>query len=280
MASRRSESCDEPGQGLTESLVTLAHTAALHSEISLASGVVRSHPKLKQRSRPSSPQSPSHKRSKRNNPASLPQRGPDLPPIHLLSESESSPHYSIPDFDTMPPMSIITSLAGSGCTCGVRCACPGCVEHRGNQHAAKDRTSCADGCGTCIDSSSSVITLPGYKPTVSSTNYLDRFFARAAALPPPPTHRKLAAHLDPNDVQIYSNPSHSVLSGRLPKLDCCGGGCRCPDGNCGCGRSCVGCCSDSNIGNKFLPVQEVATSSLTIIQTNEPVVRSCCASKV
>jgi len=30
----------------------------------------------------------------------------------------------------------------------------------------------------------------------------------------------------------------------IPKLECCGGNCGCPDGSCSCGKLCDGCCSE------------------------------------
>ncbi|KAJ7218434.1 hypothetical protein GGX14DRAFT_560771 [Mycena pura] len=80
------------------------------------------------------------------------ERTPDhslaLPPIFFDEAA-----ITVPTFATMtvPPMSTITSLAGSGCSCGLECACPGCVEHHGPEHVDRDRPGCADGCGTCVD---------------------------------------------------------------------------------------------------------------------------------
>ncbi|KAK6988605.1 hypothetical protein R3P38DRAFT_3290997 [Favolaschia claudopus] len=166
---------------------------------------------------------------------------PSSPSSH--SSSPPSPHLPIPvpDFDLaspLPPMHIMQSLAGSGCTCGVECICPGCVEHRGPAHAAASgRTSCAAGCGVCVDAESertAAIVLSSVLPGSSSrtsktsaaapTSSIDRFLARAAALPLPPSNRG----------QVVN----------LPKLECCGGRCGCPDGSCGCGKACGGCCEE------------------------------------
>ncbi|KAJ7071600.1 hypothetical protein C8F01DRAFT_441873 [Mycena amicta] len=229
------------------SLSTLADAAALccgsRPEASSASSSAK-----RQTSRPNSP---THKRPKhKHSHSERAPRGPALPPF-LYNESSSSP--TIPTFSTMfmPPMSTITSLAGSGCTCGLECACPGCVEHRGPEHADRTRASCADGCGTCVDASAG-IALPtggalglsgfGYaftpEPssgiTASSANVISQFFARAAALPLPPTRNRPRVN--------------------LPKLECCGGQCSCPADSCSCGKSCIGCCTehrrshDDNVG--------------------------------
>ncbi|KAF7310415.1 Copper-fist domain-containing protein [Mycena chlorophos] len=145
----------------------------------------------------SRPSSPPHKRTKHRHSPPRPTPGPALPPL-LFDELSQT----IPVFDTMPPMSTITSLAGSGCTCGLECACPGCSEHRGPEHVDHSRPTCADGCGTCVDSSAG-IGLPslgglssfGYAVSVepSSPGPISEFFARAAALPLPPTHSRQQA---------------------------------------------------------------------------------------
>ncbi len=59
--------------------------------------------------------------------------------------------------------------------------------------SVRARTDCADGCGTCVDPSigSALPDLRG-DGSGSSVTFLDRFFARAAALPPPPVHRKMS----------------------------------------------------------------------------------------
>jgi hypothetical protein len=145
-----------------------------------------------------------------------------LAPIRVSSQSPVSTP-TVPTFAIrLPPMRVMKSLAGSGCTCGVDCTCPGCVEHCGPvQAAASGRRSCADGCGTCVDRQSDIVLT---HPPGTHTSSIDLFFARAAALPAPPTNLREVVN--------------------LPKLKCCGGQCGCPDGNCGCGSSCDGCCED------------------------------------
>jgi hypothetical protein len=76
--------------------------------------------------------------------------------------------------------------------------------------------------------------------------------ARAAALPAPPSNRKMGfgVDIDPMNVMVY--PSAAIDSQRgvpfglvsLPKLECCGGQCGCPDGSCTCMQSCNGRCSE------------------------------------
>lgn len=166
----------------------------------------------------------------------------------------------------MPPISTITSLAGSGCTCGVQCSCPGCVEHRGPAHAAKDLLDCTEGqCGTCVDNQTG-ITLPistspfsSIPPTstlpaasldfINKSASLNRFFARAATLPPPPPGRRFGggAQLNPHDIGSNCVNASPV---NLPKLECCSGSCSCPDSQCRCGASCGGCCPDTGVSSE------------------------------
>ena len=195
------------------------------------------------------PNHSSHERQNKHPSYSAPIPGPDLAPILYTIPSSPLASTSIPDFPSMPPMSEFTSFAGSGCTCGVKCACPGCAEHQSISFTNHERRDCADGCGACIDPSLGMV-LPSLDNFPIGTSILDRFFATAAALPPPPTHRKTSSyHLDPMDTSVYSSsmgqqnfPFGSV---NLPKLECCGGQCNCPDGRCSCRTSCVGYCSTS-----------------------------------
>jgi len=181
-----------------------------------------------------------------------------------LPESELPLTNQVPDFGFMPPITTINSLAGSGCTCGIQCACPGCVVHRGSQHAAKDLHDCIDGeCRTCVDNQCGVAlqssTSPlssisgGSTPTLdylTKSTSLNRFFARAAALPPPPQYRRLGngIQLDPREVGYNLGKTPPV---NLPKLECCGGRCSCPNGMCGCGTACGGCCAHTDSSAPF-----------------------------
>ncbi|KAF9478704.1 hypothetical protein BDN70DRAFT_879614 [Pholiota conissans] len=230
-----------------------AESAQLLSPSQDASSPRRSHP-ARMRSRPGSPPTHiSHKRHKRNSLSVNNVPGPDLAPLLYMS---SEPSFAIPppmpEFPLMPPMSEIRSLAGSGCTCGVKCACPGCVEHSNSTHDDHNRRECGEGCGVCVDPSLGM-ALPDLNGTSQgsegSLNFLDRFFARAAALPPPPVHRKMSSyHLDPMDTTIFPSSGSQIFvfgAVQLPKLECCGGQCNCPSGQCTCRTSCAGCCTDA-----------------------------------
>ncbi|KAJ6626989.1 hypothetical protein B0H10DRAFT_1906506 [Mycena sp. CBHHK59/15] len=258
-------------------LATLARAAALCcSADPTSSSAGNANTSRHQTSRPASPSHASHKRPKLIITERSP--GPDLPPI--LLNDDSSPSPSIPTFATMPPMSMITSLAGSGCTCGLHCACPGCVEHRGPEHAAKDRKSCADGCGTCVDAHAS-IALPGHESTSTITNsIIEKFLARAAALPAPPSNRQMGIGIgiDPMNTMVYPTAAmetqeRGVPFGlvSLPKLQCCGGQCACPNGTCTCRKSCDGCCSDHR-GDQPAATQHEKEHTLP----SSPA-KSCCA---
>ncbi|KAH0590194.1 hypothetical protein H2248_000367 [Termitomyces sp. 'cryptogamus'] len=243
--------------GQDQGLDTFVRAAAI-SENSPSMPTSNVAPSKRISSRPSSPSnsnnSATNKRTKHAEVASL-SPGPDLAPIFLdtLSSSSEGSSSRLPTFETMPPMSIIKSLAGSGCTCGFQCACPGCIEHRGPEHASSARKDCADGCGTCIDYASGIALPTVSSGASSSSDIFDRFFARAAALPAPPTNRKMGVGttLDPVNVTVYPelalNDDDRALAFGLvtvPKLECCGGICGCPEGTCGCGKACDGCCKD------------------------------------
>ncbi|KAJ7073230.1 ACE1 transcription factor [Mycena belliarum] len=185
-------------------------------------------------------------------PKSLSPRGVLAPMLTLSSPvhaSSTAPTFSAFNNTPLPPMRIIASLAGSGCTCGVECLCPGCVEHRGPVGAASGRRSCTDGCGTCTDAASDLIL------TRRHISSIERFFACAAALPAPPTSRKEMV--------------------KLPKLHCCGQRCACPEGACGCDKSCDGCCSESQ--NQRRP-QEARTAPVSAMYTSPfpPRKSACC----
>lgn len=285
------ESCREQG------LVTLARAAAMRcsteapspsSASSYDSPGKHSEKTKRHNSRSGSPNHFLHKRPKLT--SSAPSPGPELPPILLPSPSHSMP---IPTFATMPPMSAITSLAGTGCTCGLRCACPGCVEHRGTTHVVGDRTDCAEGCGTCVDHASG-IALPDHTENNSTISILDQFFARAAALPAPPTNRKMGTglHFDPMNIMVYPETARETEQRgaafglvSLPKLECCGGRCGCPNGRCGCGKTCDGCCADHDGGKTIeSEIDRLANQRLPLAKDTlppvSPVLQSCCAGKI
>ena len=191
--------------------------------------------------------------------------GPSLAPI-------SAPH-DIPIFPIIPPISTMKSLAGSGCTCGLYCACPGCVEHRGPEHASDSRPDCVSGsCGDCVDRHHGTgIELPtaNQSATVDGTSIMAQFLARAAAMPAPPQSRTRfwGMDIDPMNVLVYpphlfqeqggdkarmdsdqgqsADGKHAAFGlVKIPKLECCGGHCSCPEDSCHCGSSCSGRCGD------------------------------------
>ncbi|KAF9033220.1 copper-fist-domain-containing protein [Hymenopellis radicata] len=167
----------------------------------------------------------------------------ELPPINV---PEFQGVDFVPTFATMPSISEITSIAGSGCTCGVECGCPGCVEHRGVDHALPEHGACTDGsCRTCVDNHQGV-ELP--------TGLLHNFFALAAKLPEPPK-------------RLGYPPV------KLPKL-CCGGKCGCPDGRCGCRGECGGCCGEHS--EKEKEVEPVAAPSPPPPVEAPSVGKGCC----
>ncbi|KAI0706186.1 hypothetical protein BC835DRAFT_1312932 [Cytidiella melzeri] len=187
------------------------------------------------------------------------QNGPSLPPIlRVPPTSAPLPAVPLPEFPTIPSLGVIASLAGTGCTCGLDCTCPGCIQHRGPEHAEPSSEDCPD-CSSCVDHrltmelpqsttfGANVVELP-------TPSFVDAFFARAAALPPPPVQRASTINLDPTNITVYPTslfdgeankldergPSFGLV--RLPKLECCAGRCGCPGDSCGCGTNCGGCC--------------------------------------
>jgi len=163
--------------------------------------------------------------------------------------SSSLSSTTVPEFPVIPPFSVLKSIAGSGCTCGLRCGCPDCREHRGPVHASKD---CADECQHCVDYSAG-IELPTQGQATSRNSIVDQFFTRAAALPNPPANRKVGVELNPMDIMTYpadlfaksaiDDEERGAAFGlvTVPKLECCGGRCSCSYGGCRCGQSCDSC---------------------------------------
>ncbi|KAG2070659.1 copper-fist-domain-containing protein [Suillus decipiens] len=173
----------------------------------------------------------------------------DLPPVHIdtLVSTPSSSSMTVPEFPTIPPFSAFNSIAGSGCTCGLQCACPGCVKHRGPVHVLKEHKDCAEGCGHCVDHSAG-IELPTLAQGASGNSMIDQFFARAASLPIPPVNRKVGP------IKEYEVRGAALGLVTLPKLECCGGRCGCPSNGCGCRQSCDGCPDGQHLHNRSEPV--------------------------
>ncbi|KAJ4485490.1 hypothetical protein J3R30DRAFT_1364453 [Lentinula aciculospora] len=235
--------------------------------------------------RPASP-AYSHKRTKRSHDTP----GPELPPF--LFDASPFPADTTPECGFMPPMKEIASLAGSGCTCGVECNCPGCVEHRGTEYADTEHQDCAhDSCGTCVDNQHGT-GLPdssySLDPRYTSSRMINQFFARAASLPSPPTNRKMGIgiELDPGNVIVYPTAAmetkeRGVPFGliAIPKLECCGGRCGCPTGDCSCRKSCDGCCTDHlHPDSAEASAATHAEHSSTFRVITAPV-QSCCSNK-
>lgn len=173
----------------------------------------------------------------------------ELPPIVAGPISSAS----VPDFPTIPPLSTIKSIAGSGCTCGFNCTCPGCVEHRTLRYAEKHHKDCSEGCGHCVDQTAG-IELPGQDTSAHGGNLVDIFFARAATLPNPPLNRR--TELDSRDITVpYERlaGSSTETDGRdvaigpvkVPNLESCRGQCGCLADVSQCGQSRGGCCDVS-----------------------------------
>ncbi|KAJ3894909.1 hypothetical protein GG344DRAFT_86249 [Lentinula edodes] len=226
-------------------------------------------------SKPTRPPSPTYLRKRIKHTHNTP--GPELPPFLFDTFPLAYTNF---ESGSMPPITQIASIAGSGCTCGVECNCPGCVEHRGAEYADSERQSCdPDPCGTCVDNHQG-IGLPdssfALDPRYTSSRMINQFFARAASLPSPPVNRKMGVgiKLDPGNVMVYPTAAmetkeRGVPFGliTIPKLECCGGKCGCPDGDCSCGKS------NSNEPNTS---SETEFSTFRVISAP---VQSCCGGK-
>ncbi|PIL29928.1 transcription factor [Ganoderma sinense ZZ0214-1] len=111
------------------------------------------------------------------------------PSAHMASSSAP------PIFPAIHPHSASAPVTENGCCCGVQCACPGCVQHRGEEHAAKDMGDCEDGeCRTCVDHDGG-IALPEhalafsqgrYAATSTISNPTSASAFKSAAVPAPP----------------------------------------------------------------------------------------------
>ncbi|KAF9056407.1 hypothetical protein BJ165DRAFT_512390 [Panaeolus papilionaceus] len=277
-SSSSSDNYSRPSQSSC-SLDALAQAAAMQRSSSPTPTRSLSTGKKVPRSRPSSPTpQQASKRLKKIAVHTSPSPGPELAPILISSPAPDSTvkSFTMPTFDYMPPMSEISSLAGSGCTCGVECACPGCVEHRGSDDPSRERKNCEDGCGMCIDRSVEDTFIKMRQPlSGSSTSFLDQFFARAASLPSPPPHRQMSTLLDPMNTTVYTN-NPLPLGVNLPKLECCGGRCSCPAGDCTCGGSCAGCCADEKERSKS-PLLSRSRSLTKDIPPTPQAQQSCCS---
>ena len=198
-----------------------------------------------------------------------PVRGPDLPPLLLNSGRMIPPPPPFVTPTSIPSMKSVVLLAGTGCSCGFECACPGCIEHRVPSPSTatpgpSNLKPCSDGCAHCVDRLGGAALpeseLVSQRPSFGGV--IETFLSRAASLPPPPKNR--SAGIDPTNIRVFPTELFSVDFGGMssggrqenarsawglvdvPKLECCGGACGCPDGRCGCGTSCAGCCVESD----------------------------------
>ena len=200
----KSASVQAPSDGLE----TLARAAAAV----LISSPLTSRPKQITSSSGANEHSRSHCPSEMaTSPTSTPTPVLDLPPLVFPEVPGPTP--------VVPPFSTFNTLAGSGCTCGLTCQCPGCSTH--HSHPGVDARNTQD-CMSCVDPTLHVIDRSSGWFYMDSP-VLERFFADAERVPPPPT--------------AGGKPVE------LPKL-CCGGSCGC-GGACGCKGDCSGCCQQS-----------------------------------
>ncbi|KAH9075741.1 copper fist DNA binding domain-containing protein [Lactarius deliciosus] len=194
--------------GATPTLVTSDGLETLARAAALFSSTITPHSQIELASFSGASPTPTLSLSKKL-PSPAPTSSPvlDLPPLLF-------PEISRPT-TVVPPFSTFTTLAGSGCTCGLTCRCPDCSTHHSN-----GESSAGGDCMNCVDQSLRVIDRSSDWKFQSPA--LEKFFAVAERVPPPP-----------------------IAGGRpveLPKL-CCAGSCGCA-GACGCGGDCNGCCED------------------------------------
>ena len=135
----------------------------------------------------------------------------DLPPLLFPEVPGPTP--------VVPPFSTFTTLAGTGCTCGLTCQCPGCATHH-PRPGVDSRNAETQDCMTCVDPTLHVIDRSGSRGSYVESPVLEKFFAIAQRVPLPPTAGGQRVELS--------------------KL-CCGGSCAC-GGSCGCSGDCTGCC--------------------------------------
>ncbi|KAI0252679.1 copper fist DNA binding domain-containing protein [Lactifluus subvellereus] len=98
----------------------------------------------------------------------------DLPPLLFPEAPGPTP--------VVPPFSTFTTLAGSGCTCGLTCQCPDCASHRPGV-----KSSNAQDCMNCVDQSLRVIDPSSSSGFHVKSPVLEKFLAEARRVPPPPT---------------------------------------------------------------------------------------------
>jgi hypothetical protein len=199
-------------QVTSDGLETLARAAAA---VLLSPLTPRSSIHLKQTASSSGANDASHRRSCHSSDTatsytSTPTPVLDLPPLVFPEDPGPTP--------VVPPFSTFTTLAGTGCTCGLTCQCPGCPTHH-SRPGVDSRDAQAQECMTCVDPTLDVIDRSGSRGYYLESPVLEKFLAIAQRVPLPPT--------------AGGKPVE------LPKL-CCGGSCAC-GGACGCSGDCTGC---------------------------------------
>jgi hypothetical protein len=155
----------------------------------------------------------------------------DLPPLLFPEVPGPTP--------IVPPFSTFTTLAGSGCTCGLTCQCPDCASHNPRPDVNPNN---AQDCMNCVDPLLDVIDRSANDGFYIKSPALEKFFADAKRVPPPPT--------------VGGKPVE------LPKL-CCGGSCSC-GGACGCSGDCNGCCQDVESGTPMNTRNDSVSVSVTV----------------
>lgn len=179
---------------------------------------------------------------------------------------------------------------------------------------SENSADCASGCGTCVDWRGG-IGLPATNqlssPGCQSSSIINQFLACAAALPLPPVNRNryTGVDIDPVNVVVYpahlfSNNNNDVAEGsndsttkkragafniqgreavfglvKVPKLDCCGGRCGCPEDGCTCRRSCDGRCGERGERRSASSTGSVSSGGQASPQA-PATPRNCCANRL
>ena len=127
---------------------------------------------------------------------------------HLDTPRYAGLAFSAPPAPVFPPvisLSAVTSAVDT-CYCGMQCACPGCLVHRGPQHASRVHKDCTAGeCATCVDHDGGT-ALPE-----RALAYSQGGRASLAAVAPP-----LSSRAGPTTADAPSPNSKSVLSAFSP----------------------------------------------------------------
>lgn len=172
---------------------------------------------------------------------------PTLPGIESFNTSANLENGEKSE-DVDMPLAFPTSedVVIGACMCGDDCSCPGCATHDHHNISSSNRThdgSCGESCKGHHDCAHSI-------PIPSGVQSIAQLICIAASqVPPPPPNR--TDSLNPHDTRILPpsvslNEDAARTMGIVPlkPLECCGGQCRCPPGECTCTKQCCGCCGD------------------------------------